>query len=217
MKKLFFVIIALFILTGCEANYNLTIEDNGVIESCDFLIKKTDDNERTLDDYYNTKYLSYYDIDAGKDYNYEKKRIDDGKYIGMNLSFAYSGANYQKSSMLDRCFYKKSFIKTKDYIILYTEEGASCFYKDETKLLDSLNVNIKTDLNVVENNADSVKGNVYTWKFTKDNFSKKNILIKIKRSGKFNFIPFIVILIILSVFLIIFIRVRNINKKSNKF
>lgn len=216
MKKVFLIILTLFVLTGCSATYNLEIDDSRVLESCDFLLEKNDENERTVDDYYNTNYLAFFDMNLLKDYNYNKERIDDGKHVGMNLSFAYGNRDYQNSSLLDRCYYKKSFIKTNDYIILNTEGGASCFYKDESKLLDDLTVNIKTDLKVLENNADSVKDNVYTWKLTDKNFSKKNIYIKIKRGSVYSFIPLIIILIVFIIVLINYIRIRFINKRKNE-
>lgn len=215
VKKTLMFIILLFVV-GCQANYNLTINDDSVIESGDFLLEKSEDNKKILDQYYKTKYLAFYDMNNLKDYDYEKKKIDNGKYIGMNLSFIYRGTNYQKSSMLDRCFYKKSFMKTDKYIILYTDGGASCFYKDETKLLDSLNVNIKTDFIVAENNADKVEGNTYTWIFTNENFSKKDIMFKVKREKKFNSMPIIVIVLLLLIVILVLIRVKRINSKSNK-
>lgn len=216
MKKIVFLLLLLIIFTGCEANYNLTIEDDRIIESSDFILEKSDENERQLNDFYKTKYLAHFDMDKLKDYDYKKKLIDDDKHIGMNLSYIYTGTSYQNSSMLNRCFYKKSLIKTDDNIILYTEGGASCFYKDESKLLDSLNVNIKTDFDVLENNADTVKDNVYTWKFTEDNFSTKDVFIKIKKSNKFNFIPLIFMLILIIILIIVFVIIKRKNTRINK-
>lgn len=194
MKKV--LIIFILFLTGCQVNYNLVIDDNTVVESSDFL------SVQDIDVYNKSDYMAYFDMDLKKDYLYEKKIIDNG----LNLSFTYDGTNFEKSSLLDKCYYKKSFIKDDSYIILYTEGGARCFYEDGSKLLDSLNINIKTSLEVLDNNADQVSGNNYIWKLDENNYMNKDIYIKIKRaSGTKNVIlPVIIVFVIIITMLVIF-------------
>ena len=49
-------------------------------------------------------------------------------------------------------------------------------YFQQYKNLNSIKVNITSTYNVIESNADSVNGNVYTWNLSRNN--NKNIYIK---------------------------------------
>lgn len=219
MRKKIILILCLVIFTGCDATYNLTIGDNYVNESSDFIYENNNSNRKIIDDYYKNKFVAFYDMNLMHDNFYSKKKINTGGKIGLNLSYTYENDDYQNSSLLDQCYYKKSFTKSDDYIILYTEGGASCFYKDDDKLLNSLTVNIKTDLKVVKNNADNVNGKTYTWKFNDENFSTKDIYIKIKRDkNKNGLLNGIIIfsLITLCLFVVGLIILQGIRIKNNK-
>lgn len=217
MKK-FLLLICLLLITGCDVTYNLTVTDNSVMESSDFVYKKSNDNKKIVQDYYKGKYVSYYDMDLKTDNYYSKKKIDTLNKIGMNLSYNYKNEKYQNSSLFDQCYYKKSFIKGKKYIIIKTEGGARCFNKDNDELIDSLTINITSKLKAVKNNADKVKGDTYIWKLTQDNYNSKDIFIKFKRDDSNN-----VLLILLFAFVIIgfisivimgYIAIKN--KKNNE-
>lgn len=221
MKKKIILFLLIVLFTGCDAVYNIDIDNNSVKETADFLYDNSAENEKIVNEYYKNNYMAFFDMDSLKDMMYKKKKINGRKKIGINLNYDYLANEYQNSSLLDQCYYKKSFIQNDDYIILYTEGGARCFYKDEDKLLDSLVININTKLKVLENNADEVKGNKYIWKLTEDNFTSKDIYIKIKRSknkknGKEGIIFLVIIIsfIIIFAFVMIFTMFRD--KKNNK-
>ena len=48
--------------------------------------------------------------------------------------------------------------------------------------LDSVSISIKTYHKVIDNNADEVKNNVYTWNIDRDNISTNNILFVVSKS-----------------------------------
>jgi len=182
MKKYrcIFLLITIFMLSGCDATYNLTITEDKMVESASFLIDDTESNKSKLKEYFESSYTAYYDLSSRQTHYYEKEEIAEKNKIGMKLNYTYFGDLIQNSSLIDRCYYKKSISKTNDYIIIFTDGITSCFYKDEIKNLDTLTVNIKTEMNVESHNADEVNGNIYTWKIDDTNYLKKPIEMKIK-------------------------------------
>lgn len=219
--KLILLIVIAFAVTGCEAHYNLTITKTGMKESVDFLYNNTPENKSILKDYLDNDYMAYYNMNNRKSYHYDKKEINKDDTIGMNLTYTYLIDDLKKSSLLDSCYYKKSVIRTKDEIVLSTDGKAMCFYKDQDKLLDKLIINITTDLNVVENNADKVNGNTYTWIIDDTNFQNKpvNMKINLKETEEKSFAWGIIliiagIIIISGISALIFVYIKN--RKNNK-
>lgn len=213
--------IIILLLTGCDAEYNLEISGGSIKESVNFTIPNTEENSKIVDEYYKSKYMSYYSMDVNKSYNYNKEKIENKKQVGMNLNYAYSIKNYEKSSLLDYCYYKKSVTKAGDYIVIETDGKTRCFYKDGTKNLDTLTINIKTDLKVIENNADKVKDGTYTWSVNTDNYENKPIKMKIDTTAKANesnfwiIVAFIIVgIVIITGLLALFMYFKN--RKNNK-
>ena len=98
----------------------------------------------------------------------------------------------------------------------------------EYNTIDSYVVNIEIDKKVISHNADSVKGNVYTWNINKNNAADKIISIQFKndlldlKSEKeekkdFNYmIIFIIFGLITLVLIIILGLIKSISNKNNK-
>lgn len=224
MNKLKFMLIlfCVFVLTGCDATYNLTIDENSMVESVDFMIENTNDNKSILKEYMSSEYMAYYDMDNRETYNYTKKELSDENNIGLNLSYSYVNDELQKSSLLNRCYYKKSVIKDDGYIIITTDGNNACFYQDGVKQLDKLTVNIRTKLNVTENNADKVKDGVYTWVIDESNFQNHPINIKIELPEEKEKRSNVLIVVIIAILFVIVIGglfalyVFRKNKRNNK-
>ena len=212
------LLLLVFCLTGCDVNYNLTITNDDMIESVDFWYPNTKENEKILDQYLSVDHQAYFDMDNSINYNYLQKKISNDNKIGMNMEYRYNDDNLQKSSLLNRCYYKKSVINTDDEVIINAEGPISCMYMDDIKQFDSLRININTKLKVIKNNADKVDGNTYTWIINEDNYKSHSILIKMEKikNGKFNIWIIVVILIILLIFMLIFAYYTYLkNKKRN--
>ena len=218
-KILLLIIFALF-LTGCDVTYNLEITNDYMTESVDFWYDDTSENESIIDQYLAVDHQAYFDMDLGTNYNYTQKKITDDDRIGMNLRYNYSGDNLQNSSLIDRCYYQKSVMVTDEEIVLYTDGKTSCLYMDDNKLFDSLTINIKTDLPVIENNADEVDGNTYTWIIDENNYQNHPINLRISRNVEddgFNY--WLIIIIVCAISVIVFVALGIIyikNRKNNK-
>lgn len=220
MKKILWLTLLVFIITGCDVNYNLEVTNDYMIESVDFWYDNNAENEKIIDNYLEVNHQAYFDMDLGINYNYSQKKIKDDGKIGMNLRYNYSSDNLQNSSLLDRCYYKKSVTVTDSEIVLYTDGKTNCLYLDDNKNFDSLTINIKTDLPVIENNADEVNGNTYTWKINEKNYQNHPINIRISREDdeeQFNFWIIVIIAVIICLIILIALGIIYIkNRKNNK-
>lgn len=213
------LLLLVFCLTGCDVTYNLTITDDEMIESVDFWYDDTKENEKIIDQYLSVKHQAYFNMDTSVTNNYNQKKITDDGKIGMNLEYGYDENNLEKSSLIDKCYYKKSVSNTDDEINIYTDGKVSCMYMDDVKQFDSLTINIKTDLEVIENNADKVEDNTYTWVINEDNYQNHPIEIRLKKGtgNKFNIWIVIIVLVVLLIIGLLFLYNTYLkNQKRNK-
>ena len=213
------LLLLVFCLTGCDVTYNLTITDDEMIESVDFWYDDTKENEKIIDQYLSVKHQAYFNMDTSVTNNYNQKKITDDGKIGMNLEYGYDENNLEKSSLIDKCYYKKSVSNTDDEINIYTDGKVSCMYMDDVKQFDSLTINIKTDLEVIENNADKVEDNTYTWVINEDNYQNHPIEIRLKKGtgNKFNIWIVIIVLVVLLIIGLLFLYHTYLkNQKRNK-
>lgn len=219
--KLFLFCLMIFLMTGCDVNYNLEIYNNYMTESVDFLLENKLENQKKIDEYMSVDHQAYFDMDLGKSYNYVQHKIKKNNKIGINLNYNYRGDDLQNSSLLNKCYYKKSVIKENNEIVIHTEGINSCFYMDDNKVIDNLKINIKTDLPVIKHNADKVSHNVYTWIVDENNYQNHPIDIKIstkvedKKTNNF-WIIILSFIIVLFGILCIFLNVYLKNHKNNK-
>ena len=99
MKKKMLVIMIIFLVTGCTANYNLTIKDDNFIESIDISTPVYNKDELTSlieNDQFVKSTLS-------SDVIYEKNVTDDGNNVNVNLKHTYSLGEYNESAT-NKCF-----------------------------------------------------------------------------------------------------------------
>lgn len=223
MRKFRYLILCscLFLLSGCSAEYNLTINETTMVESINAIF-----NKETEYDYANRmeniRRSAYYNYDTRSDEYYSFKKKEDSKNIILNYSYIYSDNNLYKSEAFSRCYYKRVVNVTDKLITIDTDNQVACLYKDGEKEIDDLTINIYTELNVLDNNADVVKNNTYTWYINDENYNNKPIYIKIRKEvykeplvSQVFFIAFIIIIIlIVSIFLYSILKKRMI--KNNK-
>ena len=114
----------------------------------------------------------------------------------------------------------------KDVYTLSTSKIFMCF-NDNNPLLDQVNVKIRVNNEVIDSNADSHSGNVYTWNITKENASNKPIIMTYRRDKTINEmidemffsddkIAIIIIVIVVIVAAILFAKAYMKNKKNNQ-
>ena len=153
-------------------------------------------------------------------YDFTKRETDDN--IILNYSYQYTGNDLYKSEAASSCYYKRIVNVTDKYITINTDKQVTCLYKDGDREIEDITVNIRTALTVLENNADKVNGNTYTWYINDKNYTNKPIYIKIEKeryqeSFTSQVISIIVILIIVVIIgILIYFKALRRRKKNNK-
>ena len=198
-KKVILLILSFVFLTGCEAVYNLDVGDN-IIK--DELIINNYDKSTWVTDYFDYKDAvnkayenlalpidkdtpGFTEIPKGlPGYEYYKKELinTDNNY-GLKLYYTFDDKKYLRSSLYP--FFTNSTLTINSYSFVFDSGTDSTYdlFKFQ-KNLDKLTINVKTNYKVVNNNADSVNNNIYTWVLTRDNYKSKNIHIEIDKSVK---------------------------------
>ena len=170
MKKIFALFILLLILCGCHANYNVYIDKDSISEEIDVSMENND------------TYMIFanndaYPMHSNFDKKYEKNVTYDDNMINMNVKYTYTPLEFANANSFNQCFNDKTVeVDNEDYYYFRLTDMNRCF------LVANFDVNIKTNNKVLYNNADSVKGNTYTWHVNEENM--KNVLIEIKIDKK---------------------------------
>ena len=74
--------------------------------------------------------------------------------------------------LIARC-YDNQNITYENNVLKINASGFNCY--DKYSVLNNVNLNVTTNYKVLNNNADKVVGNTYTWNITKNNVSNINI------------------------------------------
>ena len=209
--KYFIIIMILIILTGCSIDYNLYVTDNYIDENINI---SADDNSKNINDA-NKKYNPlHYSDDI--EYNQTVKR-KNGKII-VNLQYRYKFEEFKNANSFNQGFYNRN-VSLEDNIININLSDFSGF----APTVD-FDIRIKTKNEVIESNADIVKGNTYIWHVDGKHKDKLKIDIKIKRGTAKNesiFEQYSVVLYIIGA-IILFVVIFSIclfvkkRKESNK-
>lgn len=174
--KKIFLLLFVFILSGCSAEYNLTLnEDSTINENATILIENTNQNYENL-----LKLIKKKKIDKK---NYKYLRDEDNIKVTYNKKY-----NNIDSYLLDSYLYKQLFDnidikKTNDKIKLSSKVNLSReiigLNKDNIKDIKDLRININSKLPVISGNYDLTKDNLYSWTID-ENTIEKNINITYK-------------------------------------
>ncbi len=203
MKRKIVLFTFLLLLTGCTSEYNITISNDKIKENIvvnipdNYIPVQTDieNNDHIEIDDQVTPFIEedQYPFLNNNDIKYDKKVVKNGNITNVTLDYTYTLDDYKKSKAFTTCFDKKSFTKTNKGYQINLTGSFYCLYGDEVK------INIKTNNEVLKNNADKVKGNVYTWIINKDNSQKVDIAMELSKK------PAIIKKVIIGVLIIIFV------------
>lgn len=181
LKKILLILFISFIISGCSATYDLEYSTEGIKEKL-VINQEINDLESVKRRYPN--YPIDFDVivpddDLSKlDKNtplYEQDFID----IANGYQVKYSYNKHSDKTLVNSNIVKNGFLNASSVIHngtrqISTSKGLIAF-KAYPELTD-VTINITTDYNVLDNNADLVNDNTYTWHFTKDD-NNKNIFL----------------------------------------
>ncbi len=177
MKKLFLVIFFIFMATGCSANYDLIINENSIEENVSITIPKSVTDKATFQESISHPRVVYYD--AGTYYNMNQNEDNSNYYV--NYSYSHDINNYKDSSFLRTCYNSSGINITDNKIDISTSNEFKCINMDDGFYMDSVTITIKTDLTVLNSNADNVNDNTYTWIINENNYQNKPIILSIEK------------------------------------
>lgn len=206
MKKRILLLTFILLLTGCKAEYNLNIIDDDFEEKINITIPKSDKNQI---DYYTEN-----DELIGENIIYNKNIKDNGINKMFIYSHKYTLKEYQNRN--NPCFANSKISEEDGYYSIYASDFV-CFKSFDVQAKE-YKINIKTNYNVINENADKKSNNIYTWNFNENNFKNKNIIFQYTKQKKSLhadylslFITFLISIIIFSL-LVIFQIAKNKQK-----
>ena len=196
MKKkiLLTSILTILLLTGCNANYSLEINDETIKETFSVIENNLkyanieDDFQKTFYDY---SKLYGEELDIETDYNalycdgecsedcdvYDKELIDDGSRIGFKLEHYFSFEDYSKSSIATEII--PGFSAHYDGKFLIISGGSTWNFLDDYQHLEEVNISIKTNYRVDATNLKKESAGNYVWTVKNDGENQERLFIRI--------------------------------------
>ena len=221
IKKKLFLLLILFLISGCSVNYDLIIDNDSISEDVYIKIPMSE----VTDDRYEKQINYPMRVYGGKDYNYNQEISDDEENHFVNYSYKHDIDNYKKSLFISMCYDSGGITVDNDTIAISTSNVFRCIAMDDGFRAKNVDVNIKTKLKVLENNADEIKGNTYTWHMNEYEYSAKPIKLTIQKNKTViqkidrasNLGIFVVISFLLFVGILIYLFVKIKHKKNSEF
>lgn len=189
MKRII-ILLTIILLCGCEAQYNLTVDDKFdektiiSIVSSDLNVKYYGQlgpimeyytlNDIPLSTIYKQDELIPYKNLSNVDVYEKKIDFDNNKtYFSLSGSFKDDTVSIDESSVIN--YAGDINIEDNDNIKTISFSFNSQLF-EKYQMLDSINVNIiDNNYSVVKSNADKVNDEVYTWIITRDNYYSKTL------------------------------------------
>ncbi|MBQ6539068.1 MAG: lipoprotein [Bacilli bacterium] len=204
-KKLLLILVFVLVLTGCSNEYNLTINGDTISEEIISTIPNNEITTQTAEekaagienDDQITPFINndQYPFTNNNKIKYKKDVSKNGLNTIVKLNYDYTVDNFKNSRVYNECF-QKSVIERKDgYLRLAFLGEFSCLYGD------SLTINVRTDRKVIDDTANDVDNNTYTWIINDNNENNVNIQMILddntSTSGGDNITLFFIILLII--------------------
>lgn len=225
MKKFLLIFLVLF-LTGCTAQYDLTINAENIVEDVTVSLPKEILERDMLTPYLSSNNNLVY---PGSEFNdvYSTSLDEDNNNYYLSYNYTHDYDKFSQSLFLNRCYENVSVVNNDNQIVLSTSDTFMCLnMMDDGFYLDSADIRIQTDMEVVNNNADKVVGNTYIWNIDSDNYNNKSINIQIKKpvnvmevvsDNETFYLMLFIVIAILVVALLVYVFVRSKAKRNNSF
>lgn len=219
MKKIVIFILLVFLLTGCSAEVNVKIDEDTINQNFNINIPTNELKHKTA---YLTLYNNFLNIEHSGELLANFKIKDKNDINNIDSTINYNILNYKVDYALLSCYDNYDISFTNNIFSLITK-NFNCY--DKYPMLESLTINIATDYEVQNHNADQVSGNIYTYNITKQNKKDINFSFIYKDSdleddtditkndqSMIIILSFIIIIIFSFILLFIFSK----SKKNNK-
>lgn len=223
MKKILLLFICVFLITGCDVNYSVTInEDETFDEKITMSFVKTTSDGNNLKIAEDNKTPISVSPNENKFYNSEI--IDKGNTYDMVYSYKHDINSVKQAYFIANCYPKLNITNSDEEIMINTGNGFACFIGDDGLRADSMTINLTTELKVLDNNADKINGNTYTWIVNENNYLDKSVYFRLQKKPNLDvdknnasYLMAIVVLSIVIVGFLIYLFVRYKKNKNNNF
>ena len=220
MKKLLLVIL-MFLVTGCTAQYNLTIDKSTLKENVKVALPKTTVTDDQLQPYLQTGNKVYPASTDSAIYKSDLTEDSDNYYLSYEYTHSYEMFN--QSMFVKKCYQEVILKSNEETINLSTSDQFNCIRMEDGAYIENVDINITTKLKVQSHNADKVNGNTYTWNINESNYQSKPINLEIKQPVSIektikeatNYRLVIIILIIVILLSTTFVVVNKKSKNNN--
>ena len=116
-------------------------------------------------------------------YNKDFKKLDEG-YYELDFNYQFKTISEYKYSELTELLGDQNFYENNENTLTIKSSCNNWYVFKRYTQLDIIYFKIVTDYKVIQNNADTVNGNEYTWVIRKDNYGIKEIIIKLDQTKK---------------------------------
>lgn len=224
MKKIIFIILVLFCLTGCDNNVELEFNENIKAEiKFSFTLDeyKASVNEKNLsDNEAKSRIESMIEFrnaftDPYSELFEEKTYMNNGKYYNGIYEYSYTYSNFNDNYVLNNCFDDFGVEEDKESIYILAKGNSKCAPFD---------LKVTADDRMISSNEDEKDGNEYIWNIKKTNndiymaISKTPIsqdTIIQPKDKSFNFsIADLIYLFIALIIVILVVIIKKKNKES---
>jgi len=163
MKKVLLLVVMTLLITGCTSSYEIVFDEK-INESITInydgdIYKVVEDFELEGDSFYfeselvNSRIPSLVEF---KDYYNKKIDVNNNKSI-ITLDYEYDYENFENSYLINECFEKSNFINKDDYYYVSLGGVFYCFGADH------FTIKMKTDYEIIKENADKKEDGYYIW------------------------------------------------------
>lgn len=214
MKKIILLAFIGFILSGCTANYEITINGDKIEEKLTLI----ETNKAIFDSVTDTgwtireSFESLLDKDEFGSEDYSVKSLTNDDQLGIEYT-SKSASSILNSSIINQCYTNPTVNIDENIVTINTGSDFECyeFYDN----LESVRVIFKTNHEVISANADEVENGSYIWNITKD--GNKRIEISYDASvTKTNIIPYIVgAIVVITLLIVAYFVSKKVKTKNN--
>lgn len=221
-KKVLLFILCFFLVTGCDVKYDLTINNDSYDETITLSFLKSQNTYEDVSSYLEDKIpISY---NSSERLYYNSKIEEDDNYYNLVYNYKHNTNTFMQSYFVSNCYPNFNIESNDEQIILSSGQQFACFVGDDGLSADSVEINITTKLKVLENNADEINGNTYTWNIDESNYNNKPIEMTLQKSfeiedvvpqNEASNLSFIIVVAIIVVALVVFVFVKHKARKNN--
>ena len=226
MKKVLVLLLLCLGLCGCTAEYNLTIKEDFFDEQIFINIPYTEIPKPAIDNY-RGRYVPI-TINSNESKRYINNVSENGNGYVEKYNYKHEFDTFSKSYFINNCYDNVNIKQNGNLFSIITDNHFNCIVGDDGFFVEQVVVNLKTDYKVINNNADEVKDNTYTWIFNESNYQNKSIEVEINTNTAkktlnnvidniSNKEMIIILLVLVILFVILYVYMKGKQKKKNKF